>query len=265
MAYSSETRRREAEAQLLEIRDPVAIGPLVRVLGSDAGAIRILLAHVLVAIPGPEASTALVVRLLDERDGDVRFAIMDELLQRNATEVSRVLVKGLRSDRPEVVNRAAWGLANVNAVSAVPKLVGVLVTVRYEVVMASAAGGLGEGQAVSGMFGSVPPSPTGAAVGPNVVAYGVHSLPSYGLPESPALPNSGFGPSPASLPANGGLLSARGPIPRLVRVPYRNPQVLAALVKLTGQDFGWDVAAWRNWVRTSFNSEPTPARRVPQP
>ena len=93
MAYSSEGRQREAEGQLLEIRDPLAVGPLVRALGNDAGPIRILLAHVLGPIPGPEATSALVGRLLDEAEPDVRFAVMDELLQRNESEVSRVLVK----------------------------------------------------------------------------------------------------------------------------------------------------------------------------
>ena len=38
-----------------------------------------------------------------------------------------------------------------------------------------------------------------------------------------------------------------------------------ALVKLTGQDFGYDQAAWRAWLRTSFKAEAEPAKRVPQP
>ena len=41
--------------------------------------------------------------------------------------------------------------------------------------------------------------------------------------------------------------------------------LLAALVKLTGRDFGYDTPAWRRWLRTSFQPDPAPARRVPQP
>ena len=45
-----------------------------------------------------------------------------------------------------------------------------------------------------------------------------------------------------------------------MRVPftYQNVEVLAALVKLTGHDFGYDGAAWRHWLSTS--SGPTPTR-----
>jgi hypothetical protein len=51
----------------------------------------------------------------------------------------------------------------------------------------------------------------------------------------------------------------------MVSYTFQNTEVLAALVKLTGQDFGYDGAAWRRWLRTSFQPEPVPAKRVPQP
>ncbi len=260
---STEDRRREAEAQLLEVRDPVAIGPLVRVFGGDAGRLRMLLAHAIGAIPGPEATAALVARLLDEWEADVRYATMDELLRRDVSDVTRLLVRALRSNRLEAVNRAAWGLASLHALPAVPSLVGSLVSVRYETVMSPSSGGTGEGLGVSAAFGSGSPggSPAGAAV-PYGGAPGGAS--GYGMTSSP-LP--GYGPSPAGVgvSAGGGLNASRGPFPRAVRVPFHNTEVLGALVKLTGQDFGWDVEAWKHWVRTSFDSEPTPTRRVPQP
>ena len=251
MAYGTEGRRHEAESQLLEIRDPAAVAPLVRVLSGDPSpGVRTLLAHALGSIPGPEATAALALRLLDEAEAEVRFAVLDELIRRDDTGVTTVLLKGLRASAPEVVNRAAWGLSGLNAVSTVPKLVPALITARYEVVLASSGGG--DGSANPSTFGSVPASASGAS------AYGSSPLP---------LPNSGYGPSAAGIgvSAGGGAPATRGPFPRLVRVTYRNPQVLAALVKMTGQDFGYDVDAWRAWVRTSFNPEPAPSRRVPQP
>lgn len=283
IAYGTEARRQEAESQLMETRDPGAVVPLVRVLGDDVVRIRILLSHALGAVPGPEATAALVARLLDEGDAEVRQATMDELLRRRESEVSRVLIRGLRSNAPEVVNRAAWALGNLHALTAVPNLVGALVTVRHEVVIAPEGGGGGMG--VSAPFGSVPPAPsaggvpiayngssvgylTGVSVGPGSVAYGVAAVPAYPLPGTPALPTApGFGPSPANvgIPAGGGVSGTRGPAPRMVTYSFRNTEVLSALVKLTGQDFGWDVVAWKNWLRTSFDSEPAPARRVPQP
>jgi len=52
-----------------------------------------------------------------------------------------------------------------------------------------------------------------------------------------------------------------------MRVPftYQNSEVLSALVKLTGHDFGYDRAAWRSWLNTAFRPDSEPVRRVPQP
>ena len=55
------------------------------------------------------------------------------------------------------------------------------------------------------------------------------------------------------------------PTPQLVEVKHRNVEVLTALVKLTGQDFGYDVATWQRWLGTSYRPEPSPTKRVPQP
>ena len=41
--------------------------------------------------------------------------------------------------------------------------------------------------------------------------------------------------------------------------------MLSALMKLTGQDLGYDVAAWQRWLSTSYRPEPEPTKRVPQP
>ena len=35
-----------------------------------------------------------------------------------------------------------------------------------------------------------------------------------------------------------------------MKVKARNEQVLAALVQLTGANFHWDIAAWRDWLAT---------------
>ncbi|MFM7108725.1 MAG: HEAT repeat domain-containing protein [Planctomycetaceae bacterium] len=47
-------------------------------------------------------------------------------------------------------------------------------------------------------------------------------------------------------PAGGGLSMGGGPKP--VKVVVRNDRVLESLVALTGQNFSWDAAAWRNWL-----------------
>jgi hypothetical protein len=284
IVYGADDRRREAQSQLMEIRDANAIGPLMKVLGPDNDAMRTLLAHVLGAIPEPEASTALVNLLLAESDSDVRHAIMDEVRQRKALEVTRPLVRSLRASAPEVVNRAAWALANLNAIAAVPSLIGALVTTRNEVVMAPSPGGSAEGSSISATFGSVPPTSSMAGapiafngssigyltppvVGPGVVAFGATSVPYYPVPNPLATLPGGIGASMAGtgINAGGGVNASRGPVPRLVSVSVQNVEVLSALVKLTGRDFGYNLDAWRRWLRTSFDPNPTPVRRVPQP
>jgi hypothetical protein len=49
-------------------------------------------------------------------------------------------------------------------------------------------------------------------------------------------------------PSGSGLSMGGGPKP--VKVKARNEQVLAALVQLTGANFHWDIAAWRDWLAT---------------
>ena len=252
-------RSREAERRLLAIDEPIAVGAVLRVLGEDPiPALRTLAARMLGAIPGPDAASGLVGRMIEEENENVLQATMNELTRRDESEVLPLLVKALRSTRHEVVNRSAWGLANLNAVKIVPKLVPALITIEYEVVM---VGGSSGGAGVS--FNAVAPSPgvgnyaggpvpvlTPPVVGPGVVAYGASSLP-YGAA------------SGANLSVGGG--GGRGPVPRLVPVEYRNDEVLAALVKMTGRDFGFDIPTWKQWVATSFKVDAPPTRRVPQP
>ncbi len=282
IVHSSEDRQREAESQLMAIREPIAIQPLFRVFGHDEVIrMRLLLAHVLGAIPGSEATSALVAYLLDEGEAEVRNTTMDELLRRKESEVTKLLVRALHSKSPEVVNRAAWGLSNLNAISAVPSLIGALVSVRYEVVMAPSSSGSSEGQAISATFGSGPAAApatnggaaiayngsstgyaTGLASGPGSLGFGASSVPVYPVPSPPSVPPTLGMNTPLGGSSSGG---SRGSVPRMIAIPFRNVEVLAALVKLTGNDFGWDTDTWNRWLRTSYSAEPKSAKRVPQP
>ena len=85
---------------------------------------------------------------------------------------------------------------------------------------------------------------TPPVVAPGVVAFGTLSTPAYGMP--------GLGLT------TGAADSTPRPEPRLVTFTYRNTEVLAALQKLTGQDFDYDVAAWRRWVSREYNPTPRP-------
>jgi hypothetical protein len=59
--------------------------------------------------------------------------------------------------------------------------------------------------------------------------------------------------------------ASQGPTPQFVEVSHRNVEVLTALMKLTGQDFGYDVPTWKRWLSTNYRPDPQPAKSVPQP
>jgi hypothetical protein len=263
----SDERRRDAEKQLLEIRDPIAVTPLLQVLGDENETLRTLLDHVLEQIPGPESAEGLVTHIFLEPNSDVRNVTLDALASRNEPVVVASLVKGLGSKDPTVVNRAAWSLGKLKAVKTVPKLIPALVTIQQRMIMPPISG-WPPGTSGSS-FGSI--SPTAGLGGPNFSgnsnAYSV--LNSMGLGPGAAGYGATVNPgSSLSLPSATFSSGGNGPreqMPRILTLRFQNVEVLSALVNLTGQDFGFDVPAWQSWVASGFHPDPTPVRRVPQP
>jgi hypothetical protein len=262
IANGSPDRRREAEHELMQITEPEAVLPLVRVLGRDEVPMRMLLAHVLGGIAGKESARALVNMVLAEPEDEVRSSVLERLKEREEPGIVPQLAKALGSENIKVVNRAAWTLGNLDAVTSVPKLVGSLISTEERIVMVPQEGaaqgtnpaGLGLSPAMMAFNGSSIAYLTPPAVGPGVVAYGAYTAPFY---------------NPAQLSGNSvlgvGAAPNRGPTLRAVTFTYENTEVLGALIKLTGQDFGYDAAAWRRWIKASFNPNPKPVRQVPQP
>jgi len=240
-------RKREAEVQLMAIREPEAVAPLLRALGDDEPELRILLAQVLSVIPAREASLGLVQQILAEPLASVRSVVFDKLKDRDDPSVVPRLVKALNSSDITVINRAAWTLGNLGAVEVVPKLIPVLVTTEQQIVMVQPANpGLGGPPAPLAMNNNNAVVLTPPAVSQGVVAYGA-----MGAPTGLVLGNVGA--------------QIRQPEPRALTFSYQNVEVLAALQKMTGQDFGYDMQSWRDWVSSQYNPNPRPARRVPQP
>lgn len=278
---SAGDRHREAESQLMATSEPAMVKPLMRALANDIDPVRSLLAHVLGAIPGEKASSALVSLFLAEAEPDVRHTIFEQIDHRKEPDTAKQLVKALRSSNPAVINRAAWALANLNVVSAVPSLVGALISTKTEVVLAPSAS---DGSSIAASFGASPASVspyygalagyngstaaylTGPVVAPGVVAYGAASVPMYGMMPPATIPGPYMNPgATVGIAGGGGLNASRGPVPRLLTIKVQNTEVLEALKRLTGRDFGYDATVWREWIRSSFEVEKAPVRTVPQP
>ncbi len=268
----------EAEGQLASIREPAAIEPLMRTFGADTNPVRVRLAQWLGSIPGEAASEALTRLILANDDPDVRQSALGLLDGRQEPETPGRFLKALAASDPRVVGRAAWALGELKAVTAVPKLIPVLVKVQQRTIMEDSAqpqpgisasfGTIGPGPilpgggaafAVPGASGVVAPGYaagggssipvlTGPVVGDGVVAYGATSVPAGSF---------------AGLSYGSG---ANRPTMRIQTDVYRNEEVLIALRKLTGVDYGYEVAAWRRWVTLAYRpASSTPGRRVPQP
>jgi hypothetical protein len=269
--------REQAESQLVNIREAAAIKPLMRVFGADDASTRVRLAQLIAAVAGPEARDALIRLLITEPVLTVRQATLHELETLHEAETPDRLIKALESKDQIVVARAGWALGSLGTLKAVPKLISVLVKVEVKWIFdptsqaqPNMSVGLVEagpgpaipagagGFAVPGASGTVSPGYiaggvsvpvlTGPVVGEGVVAYGATSVP--------------FGTFTG---LNLGGTNPHRPVMRRVTNVYRNEEVLAALEKLTGVSFGYDIPAWRRWQRQSFRPSTTPERRVPQP
>jgi HEAT repeats len=262
LVSSNASESREAEAQLMRIQEAEAVTPLLRVLGNDEPSIRVLLAHVLGNIPGRASARALVNMILAEVQNDVRGTILEQMKQRDEPGIAPQLIKALRSEDVTVINRAAWALGNLGVITAVPALISSLVTSEERIVLvnegqsAPPASRIFPGPALMALNQNWAAYLTGPVVGPGVAAYGATSVPYYGSPP----PFFGGG-----LMSVGGGGSSRAPTPKVATFTYRNTEVLAALTRLTGQDFGYNMGAWKRWMKLSFNPHPNPVRQVPQP
>lgn len=248
----------------MELKDPEAVAPLVKVLGGQEADLRILLARALGAIPGDAASKALVDMVLREPEDHVRASILEPLRRREGDLVPSRLTRALKSPDVRVINRAAWALGNLDVFASVPRLLDVLVTVEERMVLVPSGGPAYNGPpgALMAFNGSSAAYLTGPVVGPGVVAFGATVVPyTFALdPFNNGAPITlGDGMGPRFVGAD------KGPQPQIMTFTSQNVEVFSALNRLTGQDFGYDVDAWRAWVSRSFNPKPVPDRKAPQP
>lgn len=210
---------RDGRAKIVEIRDPLAILPLIRVLADGNWACREALVAVLSHFQQDEATMHLaILALIDDNEG-IRRAALVELLRRADRRVIPQFRRALMTDNDELIKRAAVGLGLLEATAAVPDLIDLLTVQRNKLVEVS----------------------TRTYFGNYLVTFDTPTVISLGsstqIRHRPVLGLSSLGT---------GLVFVNHEFQRRNVTVFRT-EVMEALKRITGQNFGFDAAEWRRW------------------
>lgn len=150
-----------AARQLLEIRDPYAVRGLLEALRREPlRNIKLMYVEVLGKIESPAALDGLIYTSLNDVDGEVFYACLDQIVPRQSPAVVESYVQALRSDNNVRINRAAVALAKFHDKSTISPLIGALVT-KHRVV----TGGGASSDAISTTFSQPASGGTGGSAG----------------------------------------------------------------------------------------------------
>ncbi len=219
----------EGAQRMRMIRDAAAAEPVHRILSSGTERTRRLMCEVLGQLPGREAARRLVRVLLADASRAVYDAAVEALAMRSDDHALTPLLNALDGSE-EAVQRSAHALGELHAWPAVPKLISRL-TIRQTRTKTF------KEKRSSGphfFFGKIVTyiADVDPVVAPGTVA---------------------FDPIIGGLPVGVGTVAPAEDqyetVRREVVVLVRLPEVRKALAAITGQDFEFDEAAWRQWLR----------------
>lgn len=121
----------EGRSRILEIDDPLAILPLSEVLGAGSPACRRLLIEALSAFPYDEATMNVAILALLDPEFDIRERALHEVGRRQDDRVVAQYRDALRTGDDWLVARAAAALGYLEAHDAVPELIEALTVQRH--------------------------------------------------------------------------------------------------------------------------------------
>jgi hypothetical protein len=243
------TRQVQARRELGAISDPDAVAPLVRLFRNEsADDVRLIFVRTLARIQAPTAVHALVLQSLFDISPTVRAAAMEGIQGELREIATPIYCKALNDELNVVVLRSAVALGHFGDPEVVPSLIDALVTTHSYRQTIQESGYLAQG--------ALPQIPQGQL-----------ALPPPQIPLTiPGIP------LPLSLGAGGGYpvgsqSTTTVPIPNpvgrqrtvVVTRQEENLEVLAALRKLTQEDFGYDERTWRLWWTSQRGSSKTAA------
>jgi HEAT repeat protein len=209
--------RKRGEDEILDIKDPLAILPLATVLGAGELPCRILLAKALMKFDEAEATMNIAALALVEPDPEFRADLMKLLVKRNDPRVAAQFRKALESNNDPLIRRAAYGLGELKSKEAIGELIAVLKARRVKAVEVR----------VDRYFNNMQDD-----WGSQSIAIGgaskINYKPVVGIPS--------------------GLISVQTE-QRVMPVTVFRTEVLEALKKITGENFGFDEAEWTRWYQ----------------
>ena len=223
LSREAPTARREGLRQLAAIRDPLALQPLIRVLGgSPLPQVRIALAEHLGRFARDDAVLQLTVMCLTDPDAAVRAAAVAQLSHQDDPRLMELLRGALHSRHEAFVLFAAEAVRALERLEAADALIDALV--------ATGAPGVAGVKATRAFLGRWK----------TTWKYSIRPQTAPG----------------AALPAETGLADATRWLhrarpgtaePHVVEPSVFRTAVLEALRALTNEDFGFDQRRWRQW------------------
>lgn len=143
-------RASEAVVQLLQIKDPVAIGPLSKVVHGDRNrSVKMSLLDIIATIEHPAAIQALVELSLQDSDEEIFHYCLKKIVRLNPPHIADPYIKALQSQNNITINRAGIALGEIGDRSAIAPLIAALVTVHAKTVGPT---GRGAGDTISQSF-----------------------------------------------------------------------------------------------------------------
>jgi hypothetical protein len=230
----------EGRRKILAIDDEAAIGPMVDVLYGPKPRYRGLLIEALTAMATAGSKPAQAyLQEIAVGDGSAahRRRAIDGLRQHTGGPPTDRLMGHLAlDDVPVIRNRAATALAELGDKRAVWLLVERLVTEDVRLV----GGEQWSASMQLDVRGQMLGVPTFRQVAVQAAVPGGVATTFIELPEVEVVD---FATTIA-------MTEHHKPVPHYRRVKTRHPQVLAALKRLTGKDFGYNQAAWQKWLQS---------------
>ena len=214
-------------AELQKIDDPDAVPALMRLMQDHTNKqVRELYVKILSRMQGNKPVEALVTQSLHDADHEIRFAALGAISPDQHAAAVPFYVRALKNDLNAVVCRAAAALQRVGEESTAPDLIEALVTThRYRMKVPDNSSTMSFG--TDGSFGQGAGQPR---LPPDVEAMLLGGQ----------LPN-GVIVNQVNPPAFQKMKTV------VFKYDHRNAEVLSALRKLTGQNFGYNERTWRLW------------------